>query len=67
MTVNEACEQLKALADEKTRAHNLKYGAPKTLSAQELDRLVRSVASVHEGCTSSFAPIWINAMVSRQG
>src|SRR5687767_3767134 len=93
MTLKETLKQLKALGNEKTRAHNTKYGAgdnqfgvkhgdirvlakkiktdralalalwetgnvdaqllatllikPKTLSAEEVDRLVRSIAFAH--------------------
>src|SRR5262249_56400080 len=93
MTLNETLKQLKALGNEKTRAHNTKYGAgdnqfgvkrgdiralakkiqsnselamplwktgnvdaqllatllikPETLSAKEVDRLVRSISFAH--------------------
>ena len=105
MTLQETLEQLKALGNEKTRAHNTRYGAganqfgvkhgdirvlakkiqpnhelamslwetgnvdaqllavllikPKTLSAQEVDRLVRSVTFVH-------VADWLNSYVVRQ-
>jgi 3-methyladenine DNA glycosylase AlkD len=105
MTLNETLEQLKALANETTRAHNPKYGAghnqfgvkhgdirvlakkiktnhalamslwetgnvdaqllatllikPKTLSAQEVDRMVRSVAFAH-------VADWLNPYVVKQ-
>jgi 3-methyladenine DNA glycosylase AlkD len=105
MTVKEILEQLKALGNEKVRAHNTKYGAgdtqfgvklgdirvlakkiktnhelalslwetanvdaqllatllitPKNLSAEEMDRLVRSVTLVH-------VADWLNAYVVKQ-
>jgi 3-methyladenine DNA glycosylase AlkD len=105
MTLNETLKQLKALGNEKTRAHNTKYGAgdnqfgvkhgdirvlakklqshpelalplwetgnvdaqllatllvkPKTLAAGEVDRLVRSV-------TFSHVADWFNAYVVKQ-
>jgi 3-methyladenine DNA glycosylase AlkD len=105
MTLNETVKQLKALANETTRAHNTKYGAgdnqfgvkhgdirvlakkiktnhelamslwetgnvdaqllatllikPKTLSAQEVDRMVRSVTFAH-------VADWLNSYVVKQ-
>jgi 3-methyladenine DNA glycosylase AlkD len=105
MTLNEALKQLKSLGNEKTRAHNTKYGAgdnqfgvkhgdiralakkigsdhelalslwktgnadaqllatllikPTTLSAKEVDRLVRSVAFAH-------VADWLNSYVVKQ-
>ena len=105
MTLNETLEQLKALGNEKTRAHNTKYGAgdnqfgvkhgdirvlakkiqstpelamplwqtgnvdaqllaallikAKTLSAEVVDRMVRSVTFVH-------VADWLNAYVVKQ-
>jgi 3-methyladenine DNA glycosylase AlkD len=105
MTLNETLKQLKALGNEKRRAHNTKYGAgdnqfgvkhgdirvlakkihsnrelamplwqtrnvdaqllatlliePETLSAQEVDRMVRSVTFVH-------VADWFNAYVVAQ-
>src|SRR5262247_4083481 len=105
MTVKETLKQLKALGDDKVRAHNTKYGAgdnqfgvklgdirglakkikinhelalslwetgnadaqllatllikPKSLSAQEMDRLVRSVAFSH-------VADWLNSYVVKQ-
>jgi 3-methyladenine DNA glycosylase AlkD len=105
MTLNETLKQLEALADEKVRAHNTKYGAgdnqfgvkhgdirvlakkikanrelatalwetgnvdaqllatllikPKTLSAEDMDRMVRSVAFAH-------VADWLNAYVVKQ-
>jgi 3-methyladenine DNA glycosylase AlkD len=103
MTLDETLKQLKALGNEKTRAHNSKYGAgdnqfgvkhgdirvlakkvhsklamplwetgnvdaqllatllikPKTLSADEVDRMVRSVTFAH-------VADWLNAYVVKQ-
>ena len=105
MTLNDTLEQLKALANETTRAHNTKFGAgvnqfgvkhgdirvlakkiktnhelamslwetgnvdaqllatllikPKTLSAQEVDRMVRSVTFAH-------VADWLNSYVVKQ-
>ena len=105
MTLNETLKQLKALANEKVRAHNAKYGAgdnqfgvklgdirvlakkiktnhelamslwetgnvdaqllatllikPENLSAEEMDRMVRSVTFVH-------VADWLNAYVVKQ-
>ena len=105
MTLNETLKQLKALANERTRAHNTKYGAgdnqfgvkhgdiralakkikanhelamslwetgivdaqllatllikPKTLSAQEVHRMVRSVSFAH-------VADWLNSYVVKQ-
>jgi 3-methyladenine DNA glycosylase AlkD len=105
MTLKETLEQLEALGNEKTRAHNTKYGAgdnqfgvqlgdirklakkvkidhelamslwetgnvdaqllatllinPKNLSAEEMDRIVRSVTFVH-------VADWLNAYVVKQ-
>jgi 3-methyladenine DNA glycosylase AlkD len=105
MTLNETLKQLKALGNEKTRAHNTKYGAgdnqfgvkhgdirvlakkiktnpevamalwktgnvdaqllatllikPKDLSAKEMDRMVRSVTFAH-------VADWLNAYVVKQ-
>ena len=105
MTLKETLKQLKALGDEKVRAHNTKYGAgdnqfgvklgdirvlakkiktdpelatslwetgnvdaqllatllitPKNLSAEEMDRMVRSVTFVH-------VADWLIAYVVRQ-
>ena len=105
MTLHETLKQLKALGNEKTRAHNTKYGAgdnqfgvkhgdirvlakkirsnddlamplwetgnadaqllatllinPKTLSAAEVDRMVRSVAFAH-------VADWLNSYVVKQ-
>src|SRR5262245_38518566 len=105
MTVNETLKQLKALGNEKVRAHNIKYGAgdkqfgvqlgdiralakkiktnhelavalwktgnldaqllatllikPTNLSAKEMDRIVRSVTFVH-------VADWLNSYVVKQ-
>ena len=105
MTLNETLKQLKALGNEKVRAHNTKYGAgdnqfgvklgdirvlakkikvnhelamslwetgnvdaqllaillitPKNLSAEEMDRMVRSLNFVH-------VADWLNAYVVKQ-
>jgi 3-methyladenine DNA glycosylase AlkD len=105
MTINETLKQLKALGDEKTRAHNTKHGAgdnqfgvkhgdirvlakkiktnhelamslwetrnvdaqllavllvePKTLSADEMNRMVRSVTFAH-------VADWLSAYVVKQ-
>ena len=105
MTLNETLKQLKALANETTRAHNTKYGAgdnqfgvkhgdirvlakkiktnhelalslwktgnvdaqllatllitPKALSAQEVDRMVRSISFAH-------VADWLNSYVVKQ-
>ncbi|HEU4926110.1 MAG TPA: DNA alkylation repair protein [Vicinamibacterales bacterium] len=105
MTLNQTLEQLEALGNEKTRAHNTKYGAganqfgvkhgdiralakkiqsnpdlakplwetgnvdaqllatlltkPKTLSAEAVDRMVRSITFVH-------VADWLNAYVVAQ-
>jgi hypothetical protein len=56
MTLNETLKQLRALGNEAARAHNAKWGADEAARAHNA-----------KGCTSPFAPIWINAMVSRQG
>jgi hypothetical protein len=56
MTFKETLEQLEALGNEAARKHAI----GKTLG-------IYRDYPVSKGCTSPFAPIWINAMVSRQG
>jgi len=83
MTLNETLKQLKALGNEKMRALNRKvqWTMNNTLVAVGIHfprHRKRAIAigetlgiyreyPVSKGCTSPFAPIWINAMVNRQG
>jgi len=83
MTLNETLKQLKALGNEKMRALNRKvqWTMNNTLVAVGIHfprHRKRAIAigealgiyrdyPVSKGCTSPFAPIWISAMVSRQG
>ena len=83
MTLNETLKQLKALGNEKMRALNRKvqWTMNNTLVAVGIHfprHRNRAIAigealgiyrdyPVSKGCTSPFAPIWINAMVNRQG
>jgi hypothetical protein len=80
MTLNETLKQLNALGNAKVRAQNGKSGAGDNQFGVSLGdiRGKRAIAigeklgiyrdyPVSKGCTSPFAPIWINAIVSRQG
>jgi 3-methyladenine DNA glycosylase AlkD len=73
MTLEKALEQLESLGNERMRAHNSALAEigihfPKlrkrALAIGEMLGIYRDYA-VSKGCTSPFAPIWINAMVSR--
>ena len=83
MTLNETLKQLKALGNEKMRALNRKVQWTMNSALAEIGihfpkHRKRAIAigeklgiyrdyPCSKGCTSPFAPIWINAMVSRQG
>ena len=69
MTLDETLKQLKALGNEKMRAHNTKYGAGDQFGVKHGDIrvLAKKIKTDHKLAMSSpFAPIWIEAMVSRQ-
>ena len=76
MTVKEALKQLKAFGNEKVRAQNAKNGAgDNQFGVKRGDIRAFAIGDtlgvyrdypVSKGCTSPFAPVWINAIVSRQ-
>ena len=74
MTSKEALAQLEALGDEKVRAYNVRNGAgqnqfgvrKRAIAIGERLGIYRDYP-VSKGCTSPFAPIWIQEMVRRQG
>ena len=77
MTLKETMEQLELLGNEARRAHNTKYGAGDNqfgVQHGDIQGLAKKIKTNHvghgypcsKGCTSPFAPIWINFMVSRQ-
>ncbi len=65
MKVNEILLQLKALYNKSTFAHNLKDRVDKNNPFGVKPGIYRDFP-VSKGCTSPFAPIWINEMVKRQ-
>lgn len=66
--VEEVLTELKALGDEKRRAFNAKRGAGENQFGVKLGEKLGVYRDypVSKGCTSPFAPVWINEMVSRQ-
>jgi hypothetical protein len=78
MTLKETLAELEALGNEKVRAHNTKWGAGDNQYGVKLgDIRKRAIAigeklgiyrdyPVSKGCTSPFAPIWIDEMVKRK-
>jgi len=60
MKLEEALTQLEALGTERMRAQNTRHGAGEKLG-------IYRDYPVSKGCTSPFAPVWIEEMVRRQG
>jgi 3-methyladenine DNA glycosylase AlkD len=78
VTLEDTLAQLESLGSEKVRAQNIRHGAAgNQFGIHFPDHRKRAIAigeklgiyrdyPVPKGCTSPFAPIWINEMVRRQ-
>jgi hypothetical protein len=63
MTANEILTQLESLGDDARRKHNAKAGAPDNQFGVKLG----DIWPVSKGCTPAYVPVWVEAMVKRQG
>lgn len=67
LSLKDTMAPLQSLGNEKVRAHNnFPEHRKRALAVGEKLGVYRDFP-VSKGCTSPFAPIWINEMVSRQG
>ena len=77
MTLSDTLKHLEALGDDKVRARNSRNGALAEIGIHFPKHRKRALAigeklgvfrdyPTSKGCTSPFAPIWINEMVRRQ-